>query len=230
MKCSKPMLFELLSGHVSFHLFICALSIYWVPTMCQEHANHKRRLGEYDISYQPCFWNIVLFWSNVLNLYKGSWLPFNPKPNRSSHFWKEIWFGLNNIKKCQTLAWWELYCQNHVLSPGILVLMLGLKTSRISGIRCDFLVGAVCCQVKMLNNGVKIRRLNGASTLIFLPGIMEENQLAISGILMKTSVLLKTNGNWDRPWWTEHHVMFSQSEKSHEQRNSHCYISFCPSD
>lgn len=72
------------------------------------------------------------------------------------------------------------------------------KTSQISGIRCDFLVGAVCCQVKMLNNGIKIRRLNGASTLIFLPGSMEESQLAISGILMKTSILLKTNGNWDR--------------------------------
>ena len=55
------------------------------------------------------------------------------------------------------------------------------KASQSHGIRCELPVCAAVCQVRMLalNKSAKTGGLNGAPALIFLPGVMEETQLAL---------------------------------------------------
>lgn len=105
--------------------FIHLCHVYWAPTMCQKHVNHRDEWVSTIHRINLVFGTVVLFWSNVLNLCQGSWLTFNSKPNRSIYFWKWIRFGLNNIKTCHTQTGWEFDHQNHMVSPGMLVLMLG---------------------------------------------------------------------------------------------------------
>ena len=63
------------------HSFI--FSIYWAPIMCQNHANHRAELVNVAYGINLVFGTMVLFWSNVPNLCKGSWSAFNSRPNRS---------------------------------------------------------------------------------------------------------------------------------------------------
>lgn len=106
VKCPKSKLSKLLSEHVSFHSFI--FSVYWAPNMCRKHANHRDELVNITHSINLVFGTMVLCWSNVPNLCKGSWSAFNSKPNRSIYFYKGIQFSLNNIRTRHTQAWWEL--------------------------------------------------------------------------------------------------------------------------
>lgn len=64
----------------------------------------------------------------------------------------------------------------------MLVLMLGpprLPRSMGFSVNCLFVQQFVQVRMLALNKSAKTRELNGAPALIFLPGVMEETQLAL---------------------------------------------------
>ena len=74
------------------------------------------------------------------------------------------------------------------------------------------------------DESVESRKHHGAPAPISLLGVMEENQLAISGTLMKTSIFLKTKAKLDFMSY------FLKEKNLSEQRSPQSCILLCSSD